>query len=92
MSYRLEFSEEARKSLRALPGHYRQRARRLIHALSEDPRPAAAQQLRDNPHGYRIWLERWRIIYRVHDAEQLVFIAAVRLKKGPETYQDIPWN
>lgn len=48
--------------------------------------------MRDNPNGYRIRLERRRLIYRVDDTAQVVLIAAVRFKRGPETYTGAPWN
>lgn len=88
--YQLEYSDEARATLRSLPGNYRQRAKRLIEGLSTNPRPAQARVLRDNPNGYRLRLGPWRIIYRVRDEDQLVLIAAVRLKLGPETYHNLP--
>lgn len=85
MSYQIKLSEEARKSLRRLPGNYRQRARRLIEALATNPRPKQAKSLRNQPNGYRIWLDRWRIIYRVDDENLVILIAGVRWKKGPDT-------
>ena len=92
MPYRVEYSGEALRNLRQLPGHYRQRAKHLIEALSENPRPHQAKELRDNPNGYRLWLDKWRIIYRVNDELHIIFVAAVRRKKGPETYDNIPWD
>lgn len=89
MSYRLDYSDEARRALRTLPGRYRQRARRLIESLAGEPRPQAAKELRQLPHRYRLWLNRWRIIYRVDDEAQRVLILAVRQKTGPETYENI---
>jgi mRNA interferase RelE/StbE len=89
-TYQLKYSDEARAALSALPGNYRQRIKRLIEGLGTNPRPAQARALRDNPNGYRLRLGPWRIIYRVHDEDQLVLIAAVRLKQGPETYHSVP--
>jgi mRNA interferase RelE/StbE len=92
MSYRIDYSDEARRNLRSVPGNYRQRLRRIIELLADNPRPPQAKELRHNRNGYRISLGPWRLIYRVSDEEQPVFIAAVRLKRGPETYDDVPWN
>ena len=63
MSYQLKYPEEARRSLRALPGRYRQRVRRIIEGLARRPRPASARELRDLPGVYRLRLNGWRIIY-----------------------------
>ena len=92
MPYRIEYSDRARSDLRRVPGNYRQRAKRLIASLADNPRPPKAKELRDNPNGYRLWLDRWRVIYRVDDDLQVVFIAGVRPKKGPETYEDLQWS
>jgi len=75
--------------MRRLPGYVRQRARRTVSALADDPRPAKAKELRDKPGRYRIRLVRWRIIYRIDDGDQTVLILRVRRKTGPETYEDI---
>ncbi len=90
MSYRLEYSEEVRGDLRTLPGFYRQRIRRILEALPDDPRPACRRPLRgDIPNGYKIRLDHWRVIYQVDDAEQALYVLAIRRKTGPETYQDL---
>ncbi len=87
MSYQISYSEEAERSLRRLPGRYRQRARRVIEDLAKDPRPLRAEALRDYPPGvYRVWLNGWRIIYQVDDEAGSLWIVAIRLKTGPETY------
>lgn len=65
MSYRLDYSEEARSDVRRLPGNYRQRIRRLILALSERPRPIQAVLLRGSENIYRTRVGDWRVIYTV---------------------------
>lgn len=62
----------------------------MIEGLERNPRPAAAKELRDLPNYYRLWLDGWRIIYVVDDAIQVVWVVAVRLKTGPETYENLP--
>jgi mRNA interferase RelE/StbE len=87
MPYRLRITETAKADLRSLPGHLRQRARRIVDGLVENPTPPGSKQLRDLPDHYRLRLLTWRIIYRV-DGET-VLILTVREKSGPETYQDL---
>lgn len=89
MSYRIRYSDEAQRALSRLPGRYRQRARRAIEDLSKTPRPAAAEELRGRPGIFRIWLNGWRIIYLVNDEAGVLLIVGIRLKTGPETYEDL---
>jgi mRNA interferase RelE/StbE len=90
VGYRIRYSDEAKRSLPRLPGRYRQRARRTIEALAENPRPTGAVELRDRPGVFRVWLNGWRIIYQI-DAEQgVLLVIGIRYKTGPETYEDLP--
>ena len=90
MTYRISYSDEARKALRKLPGRYRQRVRRLIEFLARVPRPASAKELRGLPNVFRIWINGWRLIYQVRDEEERVLIIGIRRKRGPETYHNLP--
>jgi mRNA interferase RelE/StbE len=72
-----------------LPGAYRQRVRRLIASLANDPHPPRSKELRDLPGYYRVPLDEWRIIYYIENDEVVVIILTVRLKTGEETYHDI---
>jgi mRNA interferase RelE/StbE len=67
----------------------RQRARRVIQSLAQEPRPAGSKELQDQPGLYRIRLDRWRIIYQIDDENQIVTLLRIRLKTGPETYEDL---
>lgn len=89
MNYRISYSDEAKRALPHLPGRYRQRARRVIEVLARNPRPAGAVELRDLPGIFRIWLNGWRIIYRVNDDDTMLLIIGIRHKAGPETYENL---
>jgi mRNA interferase RelE/StbE len=88
MTYRLRYTDTAWRDLRDVPGNYRHRFRRLIESLTVEPRTKGAKELRERPDRYRIRVDRWRLIYRVDDEEALVIILRVRLKTGPDTYQE----
>lgn len=92
MSCRVRFSDEAKRTLTSLPGRYRQRARRTIEELASEPRPAGAKELRGRPGVYRLYLNGWRIIYQIDEDAGIVWIVAIRMKTGPETYEglDVP--
>lgn len=93
--YRISYAEEAKRAIPGLPGNYRQRIRREIAALADNPRPARAERLRDDParmdppERYKISLDRWRVIYRVLEEELTVRIIRIRLKHGPEIYEGL---
>ncbi len=89
MRYRISYTNEAIRALKTLPGRYRQRARRLIEALGDEPRPAKAKELRGLPHRYRLRLNGWRIIYRVDEPDGMLIVLAIRQKSGPETYHEL---
>jgi mRNA interferase RelE/StbE len=82
VSYQLEFSPSARQEIRALPGHVRAQAIKLLDELAENPRPARAKQLRNHENIFRIWLAgRWRIVYAVDDEIITVLVLRVRRKE-----------
>lgn len=89
MAYRIRVTETARREMRRLPGHVRQRVRRLVDSLADNPIPARARELRGLPGRYRLPLLDWRIIYQVDRSAEAVLVLTVRGKAGPETYEDI---
>lgn len=89
MSYRLRYSQETRLALQTLPGFYRQRAKRVIEALVDDPYPRKSKQLRDADNLHRLRLGSWRILYHVDEGDQEIYIVTIREKIGPETYEDL---
>ena len=78
-----------------LPGHVRQRIRRSIEELAENPRPSESRELTITSMALpatievrRFRLARWRIIYAVCDSEQWVWLLAV-CQRPPYDYQDL---
>lgn len=90
MRYRIRVGRAAKREAFALPGYVRQRVLRIIDALADEPRPLGAQELRERPGYYRIRVARWRLIYQISDDDRLISIITVRLKTGPETYENLP--
>ncbi len=76
--------------MRKLPGHVRQRFRSAVWALADDPRPTGSQELRDHPGYYRLWKDRYRLVWRVKDDVLMVVVVRAGLKEGPEFYDDLP--
>ena len=80
MTYRLKLTRQARAEIDTLPGNMRQRIRRTIAQLAENPRPDNAKALRGELRGYyRVRIEAYRIIYTVND--DVVVVAVVRVAK-----------
>ena len=74
MPYHVEFTRKADKQLEKLDGQVRERMRRAIDALADNPRPPGCKQLVGRP-GFRIKVGKdWRVIYEVRDSVLLVLV------------------
>ena|GEM_PF-387061 len=60
MGYQLWIEDEAKAEVRRLPGHLRQRIRRAIQGLSNEPRPPNSRELR-GPEGIALEARRLRL-------------------------------
>ncbi|MFL5801385.1 MAG: type II toxin-antitoxin system RelE family toxin [Roseiflexaceae bacterium] len=96
MTYDIILEPEVHAIRLTLPGHIRQRIRRLIDDLSTDPRSHTSRALDitaiDLPPGVeirRVRLERWRIVYAVNDADGWVWVLGIR-QRPPYNYSDLP--
>jgi mRNA-degrading endonuclease RelE of RelBE toxin-antitoxin system len=90
LSYRLEIRREVYRQVAALPGHVRQRIRRLINNLPGNPRPSDAGPLRIDPDSWRYRIDRWRVVRRIRGGAMPVIVVKVGRKHGPEFYVDLP--
>jgi len=89
--YTVYVTPNAWKEIKDLPGHVRQRVRRAIDALAENPRPARSKQLDVpdlEPELHRFRLDRWRIVYAITKERHFVDVLAVR-KRPPYDYDDL---
>jgi mRNA interferase RelE/StbE len=90
-AYTVYVTPAALKEIKNLPGNVRQRIRRLIGGLAENPRPAKSKALAMpaiETEVRRARMDRWRVVYAVTDAELLVDVFAVR-KRPPYDYGDL---
>jgi mRNA interferase RelE/StbE len=89
--YTIYVIPDAWKEIKNLPGHMRQRVRRAVDALAENPRPAKSKQLdvpNLEPELHRLRLDRWRIVYAITEEHHFVDVLAVR-KRPPYDYDDL---
>jgi len=78
-----------------LPGNVRQRVKRAIESLAQEPRlpdsrPLDATGLDVPPRVElrRLQIDRWRIVYAVNDEEHWVWVLAIR-RRPPYNYEDL---
>ncbi len=91
MTYKVFVTPAAWKEIKDLPGQVRRRARKAVDDLADDPRPAKSKalELPELPWEVRrLRLDRWRIVYAITEAEQIVDVLAVR-KRPPYDYGDL---
>ena len=83
--YALSFAEGVKESIDVLPGHVRQRVKRTIGALRDNPYPPETVQMRDDLRDdRRIQIDTWRIVYTVDNEALLVEVVRVSRKSGSD--------
>lgn len=96
-SYQVEITDGARREIRSLPGHLRQRVIRALRDLSVAPRPPGSRPLTIEKAGMvlplevelqRLRIDAWRIIYLIDDGSALITVLGVR-RRPPYQYEDL---
>jgi len=77
LTYRIELSRSARKSLLALPAVDQRRLERAIDALGKNPRPRGAKKLEGGAGELRVRVGVYRILYEVVDDVLCVLVLAI---------------
>jgi mRNA interferase RelE/StbE len=90
--YTVYVTPMALKEIKDLPGHMRQRVKRAIDELDDNPHPAGSKRL-EIPETipvevWRIRLEKWRIVYMISEIEKIIDVVAVR-RRPPYDYGDV---
>ncbi len=94
MKYEVYVLPQAWEEIKRLPGNIRQRVKRAIDDLRNDPRPPRSVAL--DTSGLpevevelrRLRIERWRIVYAITEPEGFVDVLAAR-KRPPYDYGDL---
>lgn len=85
MSYTVELTPAARRTLRKLAPPVQRRIAARIDAQAENPRPDGVVKLTAvEPPLYRVREGDWRIVYRIED--NLLFVVVVRVGHRSEVY------
>lgn len=80
MTYRVEVTTSAVRSLRKLDPHDRPRIQGAIALLGKDPRPPGSRPLKGRP-GFRVRVGDYRILYTVNDTTVTVVVVALGHRK-----------
>ncbi len=89
--YDVYVTPSALREMRNLPGHVKQRAKRAVSGLADNPRPTDSQQLdlpQFAPSVWRLRFDKWRIVYVITDEDRIVDVLAIR-RRPPYDYSDI---
>lgn len=73
--YTVYTTPRALQEAKDLPGHMRQRVKRAVRALADNPRPAGSKELDlpDLEHEVRrLKLDRWRVVYTIAESEKTI--------------------
>jgi mRNA interferase RelE/StbE len=84
------------QAIKKLPGKVRQRVKRAIDALADNPRPSDSKELDTGINDAksseyevrRVRVDNWRIVYLITEVEKMVDVVAVR-KRPPYDYGDL---
>jgi len=77
--------------IKELPGNIRQRVKREIDSLADNPRPSKSKELNVSdfePEVRRLRLDQWRIVYAITEADNIVDVLTIR-KRPPYDYGDL---
>jgi mRNA interferase RelE/StbE len=84
----------ALQEIKHLPGHIRQRVKRAINALAENPQPPGSIALsgvviaKPNVIAHRLKIEKWRLVYAIDETEKVVDVMTIR-QRPPYDYDDL---
>jgi mRNA interferase RelE/StbE len=88
--YRIEVSPAADRELAKLKSRIRgqdfERLRDAIRSLTQEPRPQGSRKIKGVEKAYRIRIGSYRVVYEVHDSDNLVLILLVA-RRSETTYR-----
>ena len=79
-NYSIEIKRSAAKEIARLPHAQLIRITDKIASLANDPRPVGCKKL-SGEEKYRLRVERYRILYKIEDAQLIVYVVKVAHRK-----------
>lgn len=94
--YRVYIEPDVHTIRQRLPGHIRQRVKRIISDFALDPRPSGSRELdtegitsvTPDVEFRRVRIDRWRIIYAVDEVARRVWVLGV-FRRPPYDYDNL---
>ena len=90
--YRVDISPAADRDLEKLKGRIRiqdfERLRNAVRSLAENPRPQRARKIRGAEKAYRVRVGNYRVVYDIHDSDNLVLILQIA-RRSETTYRQV---
>ena len=89
--YTVYLNPESHKQIKSLPGNVKQRLKKIIGNLADNPRPSFGKKLNLPEFEQELWrlrLDKWRIIYGITEKEKIVDVVGIR-KRPPYDYGDL---
>ena len=93
--YKVRIEPEIYAERKNLPGNMRQRVKRAVADLADEPRPPQSRTLDvselDMPPEVemrRLRIGRWRVVYAVNDTERWTWVLSLR-RRPPYDYDDL---
>jgi mRNA interferase RelE/StbE len=86
MSFRVVFSSKSSKTIKSFDHEFKERIKKVIQALSDDPWEKGTIKVKGHGDVRRKRIGDYRIIYRIDQARREIFIALVS-KRDEETYK-----
>ena len=80
--YELKYTGTALKGIKKLDGSARQRVRKAIEALAEDPRPSGSVQVKGHADMWRIRVGGYRVRCTIDDGVLVVLVLKVASRGG----------
>lgn len=81
----------ALREAKSVPGNVRQRVKRAIEGLVDNPRPSGSKSLNVpevEAEIRRLRLDTWRVVYAVTETDHAIDVLAIR-KRPPYDYADL---
>jgi len=89
--YTVYVTPDAFGEIKNLPGNIKQRIRRTIRELADNPRPPQSKMLNLPDVEAEVWrlrLDNWRLLYAIAETDKIIDVLAIR-KRPPYDYGDL---
>jgi mRNA interferase RelE/StbE len=83
--YSIEFTKQARQTLKSMPRNVARTIRAKIDGLRAEPYSAANVKKLKGVEGYRLRVGDWRILYEINDGKLVIIVLAVQPRGGAYT-------